>query len=154
MKEIPLTRGKVTVVDDDDFDRLSQVKWHYSPEGYARNSWSLGYMHRAIMGAPTGMEIDHIDGNKLNNTKANLRICTGQQNDFNRQWKRPRAQSRFKGVRIGRNGIRWQAGIRVNRKEIYIGTFDSEEEAAQAYDVKARELFGEFACCNFKQDPA
>ena len=103
-------------------------------------------MHREIINAPAGMQIDHINGNGLDNRKANLRLCNNAQNQQNRR-KRSRATSLFKGV--GWHDNRWRARITVNGKQIEIGRFKSEFLAAEAYDQKAIELFSEFANLNF-----
>jgi hypothetical protein len=103
-------------------------------------------LHRLIMDAAIGDIIDHIDGDGLNNAKSNLRFVTSQQNAMNRRaWKNKRG-SRFKGVH--RDGKRFRAIITVNRKNIGLGSFKTEEEAAEAYNKAASEMFGEFACLN------
>ena len=110
-------------------------------------------MHRQIMKAPKGMVVDHIDGNGLNNRRSNLRICTPRQNQWNRCPLKTRKQtSPFKGVQYPTGKSRPYARIQYNGKTIHIGVFDSEVEAAQAYDRKAVELFGEFAYLNFPED--
>jgi hypothetical protein len=151
MKEIKLTKGKVALVDDDDFERINQHKWHALPAHrtfYAvRNDLSTGvrkyvYMHKEIMNTPEGMETDHVDIDGLNNQKENLRIATANQNCQNR---RPLTvkSSRFKGV--SRRGSAWIARITVNRKLINLGYFRDELRAASAYNCAARAIFGEFA---------
>lgn len=101
---------------------------------------------RAIMNAPDGMVVDHINGNPLDNRRANLRICTVKENNWNRR-RRIGGSSGFKGV--VRVGTRWRAIIWPNGKQIYLGSFAEPEEAARAYDRAAREEYGEFACLNF-----
>lgn len=100
------------------------------------------YMHREIMGTPKGMDTDHIDRNGLDNRKCNLRICTRSQNNHNRQ-PRTDCDSRYKGVAKQRK--RWMAHIQYNGRSIFLGEYDTEIEAAKAYDKKAKEFFGEFA---------
>ena len=100
------------------------------------------------MNAPAGMQIDHINGNGLDNRKVNLRLCNSSQNQRNAR-KRKSGTSRFKGVDWHKESKKWRARICVNRKRIHIGRYKSEFEAAQAYDKKAIELFGEFASLNF-----
>ena len=105
-------------------------------------------MHRAILNAPKGLLVDHIDGNGLNNRKSNLRLCTFAQNAHN---SRPRrnSSSRYKGVCWHKLKKKWTVSIYKGGKRTYLGYYDDEIEAALAYDRKAEELFGEFAYLNF-----
>jgi len=102
-------------------------------------------MHNLIMGTKL---VDHKNGNGLDNQKNNLRNCTNQQNHMNRRPKK-NCTSKFKGVCRFKKDLKWTAVIKFNRKQIYIGIFGNEEDAAKAYDKKAKELFGEFAYLNF-----
>jgi len=154
MKEIPLTQGKVAIVDDEDFELLSQWKWHYSSAGYATRAIQANgkkrfiLMHRLIMNTPVGMETDHINHNGLDNRKSNMRICTLAQNHLN-ILKNKRNTSGFKGVSWEENRNAWRACIELNGKGTKLGRFKSPQDAARAYDKAARELFGEFAFTNF-----
>ena len=103
-------------------------------------------MHRLIMDAQERQEIDHADGNGLNNQKDNLRFCTHSQNHMNR--KPTKGSSKYKGVSWHKAAKKWNARITLNKKTVSIGYFDSEIIAAKAYDEKAIELFGEFAKLN------
>jgi len=148
---IPLTQNAHATVDTEDLGLLDEYRWRLAKRlqlRYARRDvgGKTVYMHRVIMNAPAGMQIDHINGNGLDNRKANLRLCNHTQNQRNAR-KRKRASSRFKGVNWHCNG--WVARICVNRKRINLGRYKVESEAAQAYDAKAVELFGEFANLNF-----
>ena len=147
MKKIPLTQGKYTLVDEEDYNWLSQWKWYCSRDGYneyARNGTFGVGMHRIIMDAPSGKEVDHIDGDGLNNQKSNLRIVTHQQNRWN--YKKPRNNtSGYKGVHWHIQHKKWQAKIKVNVKRIYLGYFDDIKLAALAYNQAAQKYFGEFA---------
>jgi hypothetical protein len=109
-------------------------------------------MHRLILGiADPKLDVDHRDGDGLNNCRSNLRVATRQQNGSNQ---RKRANSNtYKGVCFDKSRNRWLAGIKVNYKRINLGRFESEIEAAQMYDVAAKELHGEFARLNFPPVP-
>ena len=163
MKIIPLTQGKVALVDDEDFDWLSQYKWcaikdskrsyiYYvartTPKQNGKQRMIM--MHREILGLPKGVQTDHRNGNGLDNQKANLRPATHQQNQFNRQ-SHHKGTSKYKGVGWHKSTQKWRAHIGFNCKLIHLGLFDDEKEAAKAYDCKAKELFGEFANLNFPE---
>ncbi len=158
MKTIPLTKGKVARVDDEDYWWLSQHKWCYSESsgGYAlRNGPRIDgkktkhiLMHREILGTPDGMDTDHQDGNRLNNQKYNLRPATKVQNQGNRAKTRNRS-SKYKGVWFDKERGKFSSMIQVDGKRRCLGRFDDEIEAAKAYDTAALQLFGEFAKLNF-----
>lgn len=153
MKQIPLTQGKVVLVDDADYEYLSQWKWNFNGWYAVRNSATLFgkrktiYMHCEIVPHPDGFQTDHIDLDRLNNQRSNLRIATVSQNNGNREASFNN-RSGFKGV-YRREKNRFVAEIKIDNKRIYLGSFDSAEEAARAYDAKARELRREFARTNF-----
>jgi len=149
MKEIPLTRGKVALVDDEDFEWLNQFKWFCNTAGYAvRNlpKRKSEYMHRAIIKTPDGLQTDHIDHNKRNNQKSNLRICDNAQNQANRHYKKSK-NSGYRGVE--KRGNKFRAHITVSQNVIHLGHYDSPEEAALVYDGAVKKHFGEFAITNF-----
>lgn len=149
MKEIPLTRGKVAIVDDEDYEYLSQWKWYCENSGYARrtfNSVSV-LMHVLLMNYPEKGQIDHINGNKLDNRRSNLRICSHQENNRNKS-KAKGKTSKYKGVWFDKSRNRWQAYIDHEYKRYHLGRFKTEIEAAKAYNKKAKELFGQFAKLN------
>ena len=108
-------------------------------------------MHRLIMDAPKGMDIDHINGNPLDNRKSNLRICTRAENMRNRGAQKNNT-SGYKGVGWCKHRKKWHAQIKHNGKQIYIGRYKDKEEAARAYDAKAKELHGEYAHLNFPDE--
>lgn len=107
------------------------------------------YMHRELMNPPEGMEVDHINGNGLDNRKANLRVCTKEENQQNSK-KRTGKSSSFKGVCWDSSGRKWRARITVDKKHLQIGQFEMELKAAEAYDKEARYYFGAFAKLNLK----
>lgn len=150
MKEIPLTQGKVALVDDEDFSRVSALKW-YAWRGqdgnwYARASANSKYMHRFVRADIRGM-VDHRDGNGLNNQKQNLREATDSQNQANRRKRRP-TSSQFKGVNWHEGTQKWRAQIKLLGKSRHLGLFLTESGAARAYNDAARLIFGEFASLN------
>ena len=154
--EIPLAGGEVALIDAEDLEKVSPYRWHVKHSGtkpwhplYAETVlWPSNKhlkMHRVITDAPRALTVDHINGNGLDNRKANLRLCTHQQNLMNA--KPRRHSSRYKGVHKTREGA-WVSQIRHNGKRMYVGRFCREEEAARAYNAAARRLFGEFAWLN------
>lgn len=151
-------------VDDRDYERVSSVVWskhvslnRRSIRYYARRvDKSFGrrrtiYMHREILGAQRGVQVDHRDGNGLNNRRRNIRPCTQAQNNAN---SRPRGKSGYKGVTPSLLGMAgpnpWKAEIKSHGKRTYLGVFATAKEAALAYDTAARKTFGEFARTNFQ----
>ena len=138
---------------DDDFELPQGYTIRIKHTGYAelvRSTTKKFYkiLHRYIMNAKPGQQIDHIDRNKLNNQRSNLRFCNYTQNQANTP-KKPDLTSVYKGVHWDKQKKRWKTQIKFNQKVIYLGRFQSEIEAAKAYDVKAKDLFGEFAKTNF-----
>jgi hypothetical protein len=156
MKEVPLSRGMVALVDDEDFDRVNAFKWcairALNGKFYAhrRRSHDNPYvsMHRFVVGAGRGQVVDHRHGNTLDNRRENLRVCTGQQNGWNRSADR-RSRTGFKGVHYFAPMGKWQAHIRVNNRKMHLGYHATVEDAAKAYDAAAVKHFGEFAKTNF-----
>lgn len=154
MKEIPLTQGKVALIDDEDFELVSQYKWHAHKNKnvfYARSSMDGEniLLHRFILNTPDGIEIDHKDRDGLNCTRENMRLATHTQNNANRGMLRNNT-SGYRGVRFYKASGSWQSAISVNAVHKHLGYFDSPIEAARAYDEAAHELFGEFAQLNFE----
>lgn len=150
MKQIPLNGGQFTVVDDEDYEFLSLWKW-YTSRGYAVSSSGWKKMHRLVIKAKDGEFVDHIDGNKLNNTRGNLRIVDRQGNVHN-QKKRGGTKNRYKGTQFMKKPQLWQARCRMYGQDHYLGYYKNEIAAAYAYNKKASEL-SECALLNKLDDP-
>ncbi len=147
---------KKTLVDDCDRHLLESGKWYMHANGYligrmpGWESPNQQFLHRIIMNPPKGLYVDHINGNRLDNRRDNLRIVTKAQNSMNSlKAHRNKKTSKYKGVFWVKQRQCFFAKIKINRKNIYLGFSKCEDEAARIYDAKARELFGEFACLNF-----
>lgn len=154
MKQIKLTKNKFALVDDEDYNYLNQWKWYFCQNGYvARSTWKprqMIYIHRLLLNCNKTQFVDHIDGNKLNNQKSNLRICTQKENSRNKRKTKP-LTSMFKGVSWSKIANKWTARITYNKKIYHLGYFTNETLAAKKYDEKAIELHGKFAKINFKK---
>jgi hypothetical protein len=153
MKHIELNNGKVALIDDDDYDRVSALKWKevggYAAHGYKKNGKAhTVYMHRMITSAPLGMKVDHINHDALDNRKSNLRVCTHSQNHMNRV-KLSGTSSLYKGVTWNKALRKWKAYISYQGKFRHIGYFDNEIHAAISYDLWSHDLFGQYALANF-----
>ena len=158
-KEIPLTQGKVAIVDDKDYPIINSFKWSAAVRYSAKSERcyavrSVGkkviLMHRLILGITSELQCDHINGDGLDNRRSNLRIATNTQNQMNRQ-KQPRCTSQFKGVCWDKSRKKWVALIMVNQKHIHLGRYNEEIDAAKAYDAAAKMLFRKYANLNFKE---
>ena len=157
MKQIPVGKNHIAVVDDGDYGLISQYKWRLMRKLttcyaithiYVGRKRTTTSMHRLILGAKKGEIIDHQDHDGLNNRRYNIRLCTSRQNNMNRQ-KPKNGTSVFKGVSWDAISGKWKAAIMLNNKGKHLGYYLSEVEAAKAYDTAAIELFDEFACTNF-----
>jgi len=166
MKKIPLSQGFEAIVDDGDYELVSKFKWSLVKAGgkmYARRiayttPKLLGrgkniYLHRFILKPEGNLQIDHIDGNGLNNTRANIRVCTRAENLRNRRVTPNILKGLPKGVSYFRDGLKkpWIARIStksINQKSKHLGYFETAEEAAKAYNDAAILLYGEFAYLN------
>lgn len=155
-RSVQLSRGMVATVDACDYEAINQHRWYASKANRPRDNWyafrsdgrGTVYMHRQIMGAKKGTQVDHIDGNGLNNTRANLRLCSQSQNNANNT--RSVGQTGYRGVEYVSDHLRkYRAVVWKNSKRINKGDFSTAEEAARARDAAALELYGEFAKLNF-----
>lgn len=142
-------KGLSAIVDNFTDEKILRISWFLTKSGYA-NGWykdRLVYLHCLIKPHPEGKVTDHINGNKLDCRGENLRVCTRHQNNFNK-FKRIGRTSKYKGVYWQDLISKWRARIQFNYKMYHIGVFKNEIEAAKAYNLKAQELFGEFANLN------
>ena len=156
MIKIPLSqqgkhKGKYsTLVDNSDFEFLNKYKWHWL-HGYAYSiikGKPIG-LHRFLMGIDKTKEIDHINHNKLDNRRKNLRVVNHQENQMNLLKKKIKTSSKYKGVAWHSMGKKWLASLGFKNKQIYIGLFENERHAGMAYDIWAKEYHKEFAVLNF-----
>ncbi|MFJ7665293.1 HNH endonuclease [Lysinibacillus sp. NPDC097162] len=162
VRAVPLTGkngdGKFAIVDFDDFERVSKSKWHVN-KGYAERTYYLNgkpkheKLHRFIFGeVKDGYVIDHINGDKLDNRRENLRECTPTENKKNQQLSIAN-KSGYKGVVYSEYHGKWNAYITNDKRRKHIGYFETAKEAAKAYDYFASKLHGEFAQLNFPGEP-
>lgn len=152
--EVPLTRGLVALIDDEDQELVGQYTWHAAQRDRTIYAASMGirrfgyYMHRLIAGAKPGEHVDHRNGEGLDNRRANLRICTNAEN--RRNMRKTRGVSRFKGVARCRTntGRPWHAYIWMHNRKINLGNYPTEIDAARAYNAASIELHGAFSRIN------
>ena len=153
MQQIELTQGMFALVDNEDFDEINQYNWCFA-QGYAMRKVTISgkqktlYMHRLITNCPADMDVDHINHDKLDNQKSNLRVCSNSENRRNQKVRTYAKSSVYKGVCFDKQHGKWRAEIGLNNKLKYLGLFTNETDAAIAYNVAAIELFGEFALLN------
>jgi hypothetical protein len=152
VREVPLSRGLVAIVDAVDFERLSAYRWRAIRNGRASRTWYAAtgnspvvLMHNLVLPPLPGREIDHRDRNGLHNTRGNLRQATRGQNMANRAFRL--GKTGYRGVR--RHGPSWRAVISVDRRSVCSACYSTAQAAARAYDAMALELHGEFAVLNF-----
>lgn len=134
--------GKSALVDDDDYEELNRYRWNLNNRGYARRSsvaTEPREMHVLINKTPDGLVTDHINGNKLDNRKVNLRSITRSQNCYGQRGRTDRP----KGVRKQHDS--WTARLRHNGKEFHLGSYGTVSEAVEAYNEKATEIWGPYA---------
>ena len=160
-KEIPLTQGKFAIVDDDDYERVMQFKWF--AQRTERGTWYAGrhlgsrtnrtriMLHRFLMSARSGQNVDHVNLDGLDCRRSNMRFASRSQNAANRR-RLSSNTSGYKGVTYCAQSHKWRADITFENRQRNLGRFSTPEEAAAAYDDTARELFGAFARLNFPND--
>lgn len=151
MAEIKLSSGEAATVDEEDVAWLRQYRWYLSTDGYAFAAHPTRYMHRMIMQTPKGQECDHRHHNKLDNRKSELRNGLKSLNMRNKHAKGTKP-TEFKGVTFYKSRNKWLAQIRVTlpvgRKTLFLGRFETDTEAAKAYNVAALKHFGGEALLN------
>lgn len=159
MKQLKLSNGNATLVDDEYYDELSVFNWHENSAGYALRNATVGgvrkqiLIHRQITDAPKGLVVDHIDGDPLNNTSDNLRVCRHRDNLRNQKLRKT-SLTKYKGVTRYKNvsGEVWTSRITKNDHMLSLGTFDNPHDAARMYNFWALDMFGEFAHLNVITD--
>jgi hypothetical protein len=162
MPQIPLTKGQLALVDDCDHDTLTAIgKWCFSNSGYAMHYYvddagkrKTLYMHRLVMQRilcdviPADFQVDHINLNRLDNRRENLRLATRSQNQAHKG--RQSNTSCYKGVNANRG--RWEARIRFQGRRFFLGKYDHAKMAAQVYDAASRHFYQDFSGCNFPDE--
>ena len=151
------TPGFVAFVDEHDYPTVEAIRWNLRRNSRSKTTYAYGYsrtlktnvfMHKMVMQDPFGQNVDHVDGNGLNNRRKNLRLASGSENCANRDPHSP-SKHGFRGICAARRKGVWVAKVKFHGRSIHIGTFSTKEAAALAYDSKVRELWGEFAKTNF-----
>lgn len=154
VKAITISDGTEVIVDSDDYEKLTKYKWSANGNGYAVRGVHIGnrkyrkiYMHREILNVKSSEIVDHVNGNKFDNRKENLRVVTPSQNAVN-AGRRKNNSSGYKGVFYESRRDKWRAEIKVNYRSVFLGYFDNKEDAAKAYNKAALKHHGEYAKFN------
>lgn len=160
MREVALTKNSVALVDDDDFERINKYSWRFH-NGYAARTTSRSagrrttiLMHREILGeVPENMDVDHINGNKSDNRKSNLRVVTRKQNMHNAP-KKANNTTGYKGVHFDSRRGKYRARFKLDGKDCWLGYFENPHDAARMYNFWSKDLFGEYARLNVIKEEA
>ena len=162
-RRIYLGEGKLTILNSADYYRLKKFKWHvfackgkFYAERFAliKNTWTKRiFMHRQIMNAPKGKLVDHRNGDSLDNRRSNLRLATHSQNMMNRRKTKKKTSSKYLGLSRDKIAGEWKVQLCHYGKNIWVGRFKNEIDAAKAYDKAAKKYFGQFARLNFPDPP-
>lgn len=163
MREIPLSQGQVAIVDDADYEWLSEYKWYATLRPYGncyafRTIYKNGrcrsrFMHREIMNVRRGQVIDHANGDGLDNRRCNLRIASQSQNIAHSRM-HCNNTSGYRGVSWDAANRKWHSQVTIDGRRLHLGFFTDPKEAARAYDKATLEHFGKFARLNFPQEAA
>lgn len=148
MKQLQLTNKKNTLIDNRDFNVLSKYKWHTISKTYVARTGRDGkeiLLHRQLLKAPIGVEVDHIDGDTLNNQRSNLRLVTHAENIRNRPHLNKNNRSGETGVSWFKLRGKWRARLMINGKDIHLGLFTIKKEAIKARKIAAKKYFGIYA---------
>lgn len=155
--ELTILHGHRILVDKEDLEKIIAITWHLDRNGYPHSKRYVAgrrstiRVHRLIVDVPKGYVCDHINGDKLDNRKSNLRICFQGQNSCNKK-RQSNNTSGFIGVSWHSGAEKWMASVCIKKKTIYLGLFKSAEDAAVARDAAAKKMYGEFARLNFTEN--
>lgn len=151
--EIQLSRNQFAIVDKSSYEKIKPHSWYaiycydrFYAAATIRKKTVL--MHRFLTNAPNGKIVDHIDGNSLNNSLSNLRVCTQSENIQNQRPKKKGMSSKYQGVYFAKNINKWRAQARINGKTTHLGCFPTEYEAAIAYNAAVSKAYGIHAKLN------
>jgi hypothetical protein len=144
---IIFVKNNKILLDKNDYEQLKDISWHIGAKGYVMSNNNL-YLNRVIMKTPKGMDTDHINGNKLDNRKQNLRIATRTQNNLNKGKQSTKASSKYKGVGWDKNRSLWMSFTTIKNKFKSFGRFKTEKEAAIKYNQEIIKYYGGFAKLN------
>lgn len=164
VREISLNKGFVALVDEEDYESVSKYLWYVQEKtlkngikkNYVRRNVSPGkqvMLHRQLCGITDSMIIvDHLDDNGLNNCRQNLRVCRHSQNNQRKRTANPHGYRGIGPITLADGSVHWQARIKDNYKNLFLGSYVTPEEAARAYDAAAKKLHGSQARLNFPDD--